>query len=286
MRLLAILAITQVARAHALPMPATFPPRVALETSHGPLCGYEFGSSGGPTFVYLHGGPGYRSADFVRSLAPLLARHGRVVAFDQRGSGCSPRAEADFSIDQQVEDVASLIRNVGAGPIILIGHSYGGLLALHVAVAHPELLSKLVLIDAPLDLDHALHVLLERCGSLATQQGRGADAAALLAAKQEPNLLAEVAVIGAHGSGCTKDLLVPPGHHPTEEEVERLDAQDGYTLDELRNDGRLFQAAFSAWPARLRLSQDALRGIRVPVDVIWAPMMCIEMIRRPARFTL
>jgi pimeloyl-ACP methyl ester carboxylesterase len=267
---LAPLAIAALAACVHAPAPApAFPARVALPALTGTLCGYDLGAPGGTTFVFLHGGPAYRSADFVRTLAPLLARRGRVVAFDQRGAGCSARGGPDLSVNEQVEDVAVLIRGLKAGPVVLIGHSYGGLLAAHVAVAHPELLARLVLLDALLDLDHALGVLLDRCAEAATAQGRSADADALRTAKGQADLLAQIGAIGAHGAGCTRELLVPPGHRPSQEDVERADAQDGYSPEELRNDGQLFQAAFTSWPGRLRLAPGALQATRLPIRAIW-----------------
>lgn len=106
------------------------------------------GTPGTPPVVFLHGGPGYNSYSFAQIEGPLLEKQLRMVYLDQRGSGRSERPwTRDYKMSTLVEDVDALRRSLGVNQIALIGHSFGGTLALEYASAHPEHVSKLVLVD-------------------------------------------------------------------------------------------------------------------------------------------
>jgi proline iminopeptidase len=119
-----------------------------------------------PPVVFLHGGPGYNSYSFAAIEGPLLERNLRMVYFDQRGSGRSERPwTGDYRIQTLVEDVDALRRSLGVGKIALIGHSFGGTLALEYAAAHPDHVAKMVLVDvlwdAPLQCRYRRRALEE-----------------------------------------------------------------------------------------------------------------------------
>ena len=107
------------------------------------------------TVVLLHGGPG-ATHDYLLAFSDL-ARHGyRLVYYDQLGCGRSDLARdvQEYSVDRDVEDLEELRRNLALDKIHLIGSSYGGLLAIAYALAHPDPLKTLVsvsgLADVPL----------------------------------------------------------------------------------------------------------------------------------------
>ena len=103
---------------------------------------------GTPPVLFLHGGPGYNSYTFAQIEGPLLETQLRMVYLDQRGSGRSERPwTRDYKMSTLVEDVDALRRSLGVSQLALIGHSFGGTLALEYAAAHPEHVSKLVLVD-------------------------------------------------------------------------------------------------------------------------------------------
>jgi pimeloyl-ACP methyl ester carboxylesterase len=86
------------------------------------------------TAVLLHGlGAPQRSWDRV---APLLAPHLRVVTYDQRGHGASAAA-ADYSLDAFLADLQAVLDTLALQQPLLVGHSFGGLLAVDHAAAHP-----------------------------------------------------------------------------------------------------------------------------------------------------
>jgi pimeloyl-ACP methyl ester carboxylesterase len=88
----------------------------------------------GTTAVLLHGlGAPQRSWDRV---APLLASHFRVVTYDQRGHGASAAAD-DYSLDAFLADLQAVLDTLALQQPLLVGHSFGGLLAVDHAAAHP-----------------------------------------------------------------------------------------------------------------------------------------------------
>ena len=88
----------------------------------------------GTTAVLLHGlGVPQRSWDRV---APLLAPHLRVVTYDQRGHGASAAAD-DYSLDAFLADLQAVLDTLALQQPLLVGHSFGGLLAVDHAAAHP-----------------------------------------------------------------------------------------------------------------------------------------------------
>ncbi len=81
-------------------------------------------------------------AGFAAVFKALAPDH-RVIAYDRAGYGASDPAPAD--LDLQLSDLQAILEE--AGPSVLVGHSWGGLLAQLIAWEHPELVKGLVLID-------------------------------------------------------------------------------------------------------------------------------------------
>jgi pimeloyl-ACP methyl ester carboxylesterase len=82
-----------------------------------------------------------------RQVMPLLAPHVRVVAYDRAGLGGTAPAPRRPGIDLQVADLAFVISGLAAGPCVLAGHSWGGILIQLLAFRRPELVAGLVLVD-------------------------------------------------------------------------------------------------------------------------------------------
>lgn len=112
--------------------------------------------AGVPPVVFLHGGPGYNSQSFAVLAGPRLEPSMRMVYYDQRGSGRSERPwTGDYSIPRLVEDVEGLRRALGVPQIAIIGHSFGGTLALEYAARYPAHVARMVLIGAAADIPAA-----------------------------------------------------------------------------------------------------------------------------------
>ncbi|ADB50407.1 alpha/beta fold hydrolase [Conexibacter woesei] len=105
----------------------------------------DFGGDGPPVLL-LHGLAGH-AEEWAQTAGWLTARH-RVLALDARGHGRSERRPADISPAAHVADVAGAIGRLGAGPVVLVGQSLGGLTALLAAAEHPRLVRGLVVADA------------------------------------------------------------------------------------------------------------------------------------------
>ena len=99
-----------------------------------------------PVAFVLHGGPGGDHTSFKPGMAPLAERM-QLVYLDHRGQGRSePGDPATYTLDENVEDMEALRLHLGLGPIVSIGTSYGGMVAMAHAARHPSSVSHLVLV--------------------------------------------------------------------------------------------------------------------------------------------
>ena len=109
----------------------------------------------GPPLVLVHG-LGAQLKNFTYALVAQLAPHFRVICVDRPGCGYSARPEhVPSSLRGQADTIAALIASLGLGKPLIVGHSYGGTVALALALDHPETVGGLALI-AP--LTHSLTV--------------------------------------------------------------------------------------------------------------------------------
>ncbi len=107
----------------------------------------EFGR--GPTAVFLSGGPGF-SGETMLETARVWTDHRRILLPDQRGTGQSSGDFDDpeeWTIEQAVDDLERLRIAAQVDEWDLVGHSWGGLLAMAYTAAHPDRVSALVLIS-------------------------------------------------------------------------------------------------------------------------------------------
>jgi pimeloyl-ACP methyl ester carboxylesterase len=114
--------------------------------------------SGAPVLL-LHGFPEYSGA--WHGVMERLAPHCRTIALDTRGIGRS-EAAADvqgYDIAELVRDVRDVVAALGLAKVTLVGHDWGGFIAWEVAMRHPELLDRLVIVNAAHTcvFEHLLH---------------------------------------------------------------------------------------------------------------------------------
>ncbi len=87
--------------------------------------------------------------DFA-DLSGRLARAGfQVMSLEPRGWTGSSRTIADITLTDLADDVASVIRANGAGPVAIVGHDFGGQVARATATRHPDLVKNLILLATP-----------------------------------------------------------------------------------------------------------------------------------------
>lgn len=110
----------------------------------------EAGPADGPLVVLLHGFPEFWRA-WERQIG-FLARAGfRVVAPDMRGYNLSekPPGVSAYKVSLLQEDIAALIRALGRTQARVVGHDWGGIVAWALAIRQPEVVEKLVILNAP-----------------------------------------------------------------------------------------------------------------------------------------
>ena len=114
-------------------------------TKDGPplIAGRRAGS--GPPVLLLHGGPGL-GFDYLRGLADELAEENDVAWYQQRGLEPSG-VEGPYSVAMDVTDARRVLDALGWQTAYVVGHSWGGHLALHVAAAMPERLLGVLAVD-------------------------------------------------------------------------------------------------------------------------------------------
>jgi proline iminopeptidase len=100
----------------------------------------------GVPLLLLHGGPGADHSDFLPALQPLTRRC-RLILIDQRGSGRSERLQepTGYTLDLMVNDIERVRQHLNLPRLVVLGHSFGGILAQAYAMRHPQRLLGLVL---------------------------------------------------------------------------------------------------------------------------------------------
>jgi proline iminopeptidase len=116
--------------------------------------------------LVIHGGPGGDHSGFKPALTPLSERL-QLVYFDHRGQGRSARGDpALYTLDENVEDMEALRLHLGLGPVVSIGTSYGGMVAMAHAARYPHAVSHLVLVVT------AAHAgFIERADAIVRERG-------------------------------------------------------------------------------------------------------------------
>jgi len=107
---------------------------------------YEVMGTGQPVIV-LPGGFGNTEMFMLNRAA--LAKNNRVIAVDLQGHGRTADIDRPMDMDSMANDIAALIKQLNLGKTNIVGYSLGGSVALRLAIRHPELLQKVVLISAP-----------------------------------------------------------------------------------------------------------------------------------------
>lgn len=169
----------------------------------------------GRTVVFLHGLVMDNLSSWYFTVANPVARVAPVLLFDLRGHGRTTRPAGGYGVAELVADLGALLDAAGvAGPVHLVGNSFGGLLGLAFALAHPERAASLVLVDAHwseagwaaemtatlslqgAERDHAIAV------NFASWLGRHSE--------RKRNRLAETAQALVYGTSLVADLRASP----------------------------------------------------------------------------
>jgi pimeloyl-ACP methyl ester carboxylesterase len=108
---------------------------------------YEIQGDGEP--VLLVHGSHIADAFFPLMDQPVLARY-RLIRYHRRGFAGSTKHDGPFGIERQAADALALLRHIGVERAHIVGHSYGGAIALQLALDAPDVVSSLVLLEPAL----------------------------------------------------------------------------------------------------------------------------------------
>lgn len=141
--LMALMASTS----HAL---AAAPVEKIVTNGHAVINGvdyfYEVRGKGTPLLV-LHGGLG--STDMFTPVMPLLTKTHQVIAVDLQGHGRTTLGTRPIRCEAIADDVGALLAQLGRTQVDVMGYSFGGCVALRLAIQHPERVRRLALVSTP-----------------------------------------------------------------------------------------------------------------------------------------
>ena len=123
--------------------------RTGLTTANG-LRFHAVTLGDGPPVVMLHGLLVGNLATWFFTGARVLAKTHRVLLYDLRGHGRSERPATGYDVATMAGDLEALVAGFTDEPVALVGHSFGALVAMHYARAHPEGVTRLAVVEAPL----------------------------------------------------------------------------------------------------------------------------------------
>ncbi len=115
-----------------------------VSTSEGAIHGWRYDGEG-PQAILLHGGPCI-SASYMEPLVPHLAGVFRQSLYQQRGLAPTT-VDGPYTVEANVADAAAVIDETAGGRAWIVGHSWGGHLALQVLAAIPERIAGAIIVD-------------------------------------------------------------------------------------------------------------------------------------------
>jgi pimeloyl-ACP methyl ester carboxylesterase len=107
---------------------------------------YEIHGSGTVPLVLIHGGGSTIETSF-ENILPFFATQGKVIAVDLQAHGRTSDRAAPESFVQDADDVAALLKHLNINKANFLGFSNGGTTSLQIAIRHPELVNKIVVIS-------------------------------------------------------------------------------------------------------------------------------------------
>lgn len=119
---------------------------MALAKINGIQIHYQTKGSG-PDVILLHGVTS-SLALWYGGVLTELAKHYRVTAYDLRGHGLSEITPTGYTTRDMVDDLRALMDHAGIASARMVGHSFGGCIAMHMALRHPERVEAVVLLDS------------------------------------------------------------------------------------------------------------------------------------------
>lgn len=143
----------------ATPNPPSAPATTGYFLVNGLNLYYEIHGTGQP-LVLLHGGICTIEITFEAVLS-TLAQSWQVIAIEQQGHGHTADLDRPLNFPQMADDTADLLRHLGIEQAHFLGHSDGGNVGLGVAIRHPDLVQKLVVVGTNYNKEGLVPEVLE-----------------------------------------------------------------------------------------------------------------------------
>ncbi|HLG16625.1 MAG TPA: alpha/beta hydrolase [Blastocatellia bacterium] len=137
--------------------------------SKGVRLAYEMEGDGPETVIVVHGGPGLPH-DFYHPVLSQLSRYLTIVYFDRRADMLSFTASGPASLGEMAEDVEALRESLHLDRVTLLGHSFGGAVALTYGLRHPERVKRLILVGTSATIENPADVEKRIAKSLAPNE--------------------------------------------------------------------------------------------------------------------
>ncbi|MDX6250655.1 MAG: proline iminopeptidase [Kribbellaceae bacterium] len=197
------------------------------------------GPSDAPALLYLHGGPGSGSYDFLSFQGDRLSQRLHLVGVDQRGVQHSDPLDGPVTEDDLIADFEALRGLLGIARWSILGHSYGGRLALRYAVAHPETVSKVVFENPAWDMVLVTTTLMQAALPLLKELGRDEGVEELLAYPGPATRKMwdeRIALVSRLGNRRMEIYLGPDARQlelPADELPDEIQSRGGHFADEI-----------------------------------------------------
>lgn len=132
---------------------------MATITHNSVKLAFDDRGAGKPAFIFVHGTACNRS--FFAPQAEHFATQHRVVSIDLRGHGESDKPHGAYPIAAYADDIAYIIKQLGLGKAVAVGHSMGGVIVLQLAAAHSDCVAAIVMVDSTLVYSPDRHSVVE-----------------------------------------------------------------------------------------------------------------------------
>ncbi len=130
-----------------------------------------YGDNKNKAIIFLHGGPGYNSVSFEFSTAQRLADQGYyVIMFDQRGCGRTKTGTKSlYTFKEAFEDVNGIYDKYNLKTASLVGHSFGGTVAILFSKNFPGKVDNLILVGSPVSYQLTFKTIIAKCKEIYTR---------------------------------------------------------------------------------------------------------------------